>query len=104
MLYIYSLLDYVRVYIKYIELLEIKKKKRNGVFLYIDPTILFKNWILFIYLFIIYLFIIYLLLFIYLLFIYYLIIIIIYLFIYLLLLLFLIIFFFFNIYEWINGI
>jgi len=43
MLYIYSLLDYVRVYIKYIELLEIKKKKRNGVFLYIDPTILFKN-------------------------------------------------------------
>jgi len=43
MLYIYSLLDYVRVYIKYIELLEIKKKKNNFVFLYIDPTILFKN-------------------------------------------------------------
>ena len=43
MLYIYSLLDYVRVYIKYIELLEKKKKKRNDVFLYIDPTILFKN-------------------------------------------------------------
>jgi len=32
MLYIYSLLDYVRVYIKYIELLEIKKKKKNNVF------------------------------------------------------------------------